>query len=571
MKTPRPARVTNRRPQVAVIGIACLIGLVSLIGWSPAGASTVIDQLGGDINGEAAGDYSGSSTSLSADGTTVAIGTPINDGANGADSGHTRIYRRNGGAWTQLGNDIDGEAAGDYSGHSVSLSADGTIVAISAIYNDGDPNNQLPSLGHVRIYKWNTAMTSWTQLGSDIDGEHPGDRSGESVSLSADGTTVAISAPDNGAFSGHTRIYRWNGSAWTQLGSDIDGEAAGDSSGYSVSLSADGTTVAIGAPYNGAFSGHTRIYRWNGTVWTQLGSDIDGEAAGDRSGSSVSLSAEGTTVAIGAWLNNGANGALSGHTRIYRWDGVNADADGINGWTQLGGDIDGEAAGDRSGYSVSLSADGTAVAIGAPRNNGANLAFSGHTRIYRLPSPIIVPVWRVTLDPNGGTCTDSTARNETWTSVFVGYRYLPNATDCTRPGYTFTGWANTTTPNTPTGLPLLTDPSDGTRRNFIAANADLIAIWTADPEPITDLTVFTNFLCGPCTTIWLIHPPAPADTTIDITIDDTPASCSLQGDAFGLTFCQITSLTPGTHTITLTPRNSTITGTPTNTTITLRT
>jgi hypothetical protein len=155
--------------------------------------------------------------------------------------------------------------------------------------------------------------------------------------------------------------------------------------------------------------------------------------------------------------------------------------------------------------------------------------------------------------------------------VFVGYRYLPNATDCTRPGYTFTGWANTTTPNTPTGLPLLTDPSDGTRRNFIAANADLIAIWTADPELITDLTVFANFLCGPCTTIWLIHPPAPVNTTIDITIDDTPASCSIKADAFGLTFCQITSLTPGTHTISLTPRNGTITGPPTNTTITLNT
>ena len=50
---------------------------------------------------------------------------------------------------------------------------------------------------------------------------------------------------------GHTRIYRFDGTAWAQLGGagtgDIDGEAAGDFSGHSVSLSADGNTVAIGA------------------------------------------------------------------------------------------------------------------------------------------------------------------------------------------------------------------------------------------------------------------------------------------------------------------------------------
>ena len=46
------------------------------------------------------------------------------------------------------------------------------------------------------------------------------------------------------------RVYSWNGSSWTQLGSDIDGEAASDNSGYSVSLNSDGDRVAIGATYN---------------------------------------------------------------------------------------------------------------------------------------------------------------------------------------------------------------------------------------------------------------------------------------------------------------------------------
>jgi len=58
----------------------------------------------------------------------------------------------------------------------------------------------------------------------------------------------------------------------------------------------------------------------NGSVvstWQQLGADIDGEAAGDFSGNSVSLSADGSIVAIGAYANRG-NGSYAGHVRIYQ-------------------------------------------------------------------------------------------------------------------------------------------------------------------------------------------------------------------------------------------------------------
>ena len=325
-------------------------------------------KLGLDIDGEAAYDRSGQSVSLSADGQTVAIGAPSNDG-NGNDSGHTRIYHWSGVAWQQLGQDIYGEADFNYSGQAVSLSADGRAVAIASAKTDNEYR-------HTRIYHW--TGSTWQQLGLDIDGEAAGDLSGRSVSLSADGQTVAIGAQQNdgnGDDSGHTRIYYWLGSAWQQLGLDIDGEAAGDLSGHSVSLSADGQTVAIGAQKNdgnGDDSGHTRIYHWTGSTWQQLGLDIDGEAAGDLSGRSVSLSADGQTVAIGAWRNDG-NGNSSGHTRIYYWLG--------SAWQQLGLDIDGEAKANLSGYSVSLSADGQTVAIGAQKNDG-NGDDSGHTRIY---------------------------------------------------------------------------------------------------------------------------------------------------------------------------------------------
>ncbi len=77
---------------------------------------------------------------------------------------------------------------------------------------------------------------------------------------------------------------------WAQIGTDIDGEAAGDESGRSVSLSADGLTVAIGVAQNdgnGASADHVRVYKYTTGTWTQQGSDIDGEATDNRSGYSI--------------------------------------------------------------------------------------------------------------------------------------------------------------------------------------------------------------------------------------------------------------------------------------------
>jgi hypothetical protein len=128
-----------------------------------------------------------------------------NNASNNWDIGHVRIYKNNSGVWNQVGNDIDGEAHVDWSGQSVSLSADGTIVAIGAALNDGNGE----ASGHVRVYKNNSGV--WTQIGVDIDGETEGDQSGYSVSLSSDGTTLAIGAPYNdginGLSSGHVRVY----------------------------------------------------------------------------------------------------------------------------------------------------------------------------------------------------------------------------------------------------------------------------------------------------------------------------------------------------------------------------
>jgi hypothetical protein len=363
----------------AVIVVAVADPSASPVQAAPAVDELFLLQLGADIDGEAAEDQFGYSVALSADGGTAIIGAPDND-SNGDNSGHARIYTWNSltSAWVQQGADIDGEAAGDKSGESVALSADGGTAIIGAPDNDSNGDNS----GHARIYTWNSLTSAWVQQGADIDGEAAGDKSGESVALSADGGTAIIGATGNdgtvvGSNSGHARIYTWNGAVWVQQGADIDGEAADDISGYSVALSADGGTAIIGAPFNdgtvvGSNSGHARIYTWNGAVWVQQGADIDGEAVGDRSGWSVALSADGGTAIIGAFYNDG-NGADSGHARIYTWNGVV--------WVQQGADIDGEAAYDGFGFSVALSADGGTAIIGAPFND-SNGDGSGHAQIF---------------------------------------------------------------------------------------------------------------------------------------------------------------------------------------------
>jgi len=344
-------------------------GHVRLFEWD----GTLWNQVGMDIDGEAAQDHFGASVSLSANGNRVAIGAADNDG-NGTRSGHVRMYEWSGASWNQVGNDIDGEAANDYSGEAISLSTDGNRVAIGAAGNDGNGNL---SGGHVRLFDWDGI--SWNQVGNDIDGEDASDHSGSSVSLSSNGNRVAIGARYadgiNGVNSGHVRFYDWNGSVWTQVGSDIDGKTASDYLGWSVSLSASGNRAAIGAPaYDGigSNSGQVSLYEWTGSTWNQVGNDMNGEGTNDKFGETVSLSANGNQMAIGS-QNNDGNGNNSGHVRLFDWNGIS--------WNQIGSDIDGESAFDHFGISVSLSANGDRVAIGAPANAG-NGPYSGHVRVF---------------------------------------------------------------------------------------------------------------------------------------------------------------------------------------------
>ncbi len=269
----------------------------------------------------------------------------------------------------QIGNDIDAENPGDLSGHSVAISANGNIVAIGAIENsDGGSRS-----GHVRVYE-NVGGT-WTQIGEDIAGEAADDRSGWSLAISADGGIVAIGSDLNNSWRGQVEVYENIGGTWTQIGDDIEGENFQDISATSISLSNDGSIIAIGAPRSDGTannSGHVRVFENSGGSWIQIGQDIDGVQEQGRLGNSVALNGEGNIVAIGASQND-ENGTNTGEVKVY---------ENINGtWTQLGGDINGVVEFEDSGYRVALSEVGDIVAISSASSN-ANGLHSGHVRIF---------------------------------------------------------------------------------------------------------------------------------------------------------------------------------------------
>ncbi|MCB9312246.1 MAG: T9SS type A sorting domain-containing protein [Lewinellaceae bacterium] len=253
-------------------------------------------------------------------------------------------------AQVQVGQVIYGDTLGDAAGSALSMPDEKTI-AIAAHGNSGKGLS-----GHVRVLSLNGGQ--WIQKGPDIYDLSEHDWTGWSIDM-PDANTLAVGTINSnipGKRAGHVRIFEWDGQSWEQKGQTIVGESAGDRCGSSVSMP-DANTIAIGAYQNGGNgpqSGHVRIFTWDGEFWIQKGQDIDGEGSFDRSGCSVCMP-DPNTIAIGAYLNNG-NGINAGHVRIYKWND--------SAWIQKGQDIDGQFAGFRLGFSVSMPDENT-IAIGA--------------------------------------------------------------------------------------------------------------------------------------------------------------------------------------------------------------
>ena len=271
-------------------------------------------------------------------------------------------------AWNKLGADLtEVDSPTSSFGRNAKLSHDGTRLAISnEFYNDGQ--------GKVYTYEWIASSSSWMPLG-DTGGMLGGtgfERAGESIDISGDGNRVAIVSPSsnaNGENSGAVRVYELKNGQWTMIGQtgDLYGPAANNWGG-GVSLSYDGAYVAMGSHYNsnsnGEKAGTVRVFSYDpvvldGGYWGQMGASIDGPGPSAWAGmrEAVSLSSDGKRVAIGAWT------IANGYVQVYEYR-VNPMPGALNWqWYPMGAALDDSEFGGRLGYGVSLSGDGTRLAV----------------------------------------------------------------------------------------------------------------------------------------------------------------------------------------------------------------
>jgi len=168
------------------------------------------------------------------------------------------------------------------------------------------------------------------------------------IALSADGLTLAVGAPFNGTSRGQVFVYTWDASAtppaWVPKGVTLTGAASNVDFGFAVSLSDDGNTLAVGSPKQSSATGKVSIFTWDASAtppaWGTP-ADIAAEDAGENFGRALEMNADGTVVVVGA-RDNDDGGANSGETRVFALSG--------GSWSQRGADIPGAAAGDLSGH-----------------------------------------------------------------------------------------------------------------------------------------------------------------------------------------------------------------------------
>jgi hypothetical protein len=195
------------------------------------------------------GDAFGGAVVVSADGSTLAVGSLKSN----SDQGSVTVFGRSGGKWVQqeVLSDANG-AAKDWFGYSMAISKDGNTLAIGAVYADVSGK---ADQGNVLVFgrtdgAWKLQKTLLGEAGA------AGDVFGVSVALSADGNTVAVGAAGvdvgNVSDQGSTTVFVRNGAEWSlQQVLTVAGGDAKANFGSSVSLSSDGNTVAIGGPNAG--------------------------------------------------------------------------------------------------------------------------------------------------------------------------------------------------------------------------------------------------------------------------------------------------------------------------------
>ncbi|NOY89656.1 MAG: integrin [Deltaproteobacteria bacterium] len=370
--------------------------------------------------------YFGSAIALSADGSTLAVGafneasstTGIDgDQANNAapGSGAVYVFTRAGGVWSQEAYiKASNTEQDDWFGWSIALSADGSTLAVGAQQEDSNAtgidgnqaDNSMQKAG--AVYVFSRAAGTWSQdaylKASNTDA---GDSFGVSVALSGDGATLAVSAYDEDSNAtgvdgdeldnsarnaGAVYLFRLAGSTWSQeaylKASNTD---AGDSFGSSLALSQDGSTLAVGADFEASgatgvgaaqtdnsamFAGAVYMFVRSGTTWSQqVYIKASNAEAPDEFGWVVALSADGSTLAVGAPSEDssatGVGGSQADNSAIAAGAAYVFSRSGTT-WSQRAYvKASNTEEFDSFGIAIALSADGSMLVVGS-RDEGSN-------------------------------------------------------------------------------------------------------------------------------------------------------------------------------------------------------
>jgi hypothetical protein len=252
----------------------------------------------------------GYSVALSADGNTVVVGAPSDN-----DAGAAWVFTRSNGAWTQQGQKLVGTGSVGYAGQgwSVALSGDGNTAMLGG-YND---NN---NFGAAWVFTrsngaWTQQGPKLVGTGAvGIPFQQLVPLQGWSVALSFDGDTAILGGWGDDP-SGAAWVFTRSNGAWTQQGPKLvgTGGSGNPQQGYSVALSGDGNTAVIGGQGDNALVGAAWAFTRSNGAWTQQGQKLVGTGvttgSDGQQGWSVSLSADGSTALVGGPSDNSLIGA----------------------------------------------------------------------------------------------------------------------------------------------------------------------------------------------------------------------------------------------------------------------
>jgi hypothetical protein len=309
--------------------------------------------------------YQGNSVAISGDGNTAIIG----GWGDNSYAGAAWIWTRSNGLWTKKLKLSPSGITGNYGsqGSAVAITQDGNMVMVGSPGDDG---------GKGGVWIWNLVNNVWTQS-AILKVTSPTSLQyglGTSIALSSDGTTMVVGGTSYNSSSGAAWVFVRSGNNWVQQGTVLDGNdhTPGSNQGESVAISADGNTILVGGYYDQGRMGAAWIYARSGTTWSQQGSKLVGTGSVGTTidqGYRVALSPDGNTAFVGGINDNSSAGAVWVYTRSG------------NSWTQLGNKLIGStisAVRPELGYSLTISPDGNTFYVGAPGDD----AMKGSIRVF---------------------------------------------------------------------------------------------------------------------------------------------------------------------------------------------